>query len=96
MNVSVAAGQKKFIDSLVKTGRYVTTSEVVREGLRLLQEREYVQNLREEEIRKQVQEGIDALDRGDYLQLDREGLKAFFDKVKRDGLRRLKARRRQK
>ena len=93
MNVSIAPEQKRFISGLVKKGRYVTSGEVVREGLRLLQEREYVKSLRDQEIRKKLQEAVDEIERGEYLELDRDGLKAFFEKVMREGRRRMRSRR---
>jgi antitoxin ParD1/3/4 len=40
MNVSVGPRWESFCDTLVKAGRYGTASEVVREGLRLVEERE--------------------------------------------------------
>ena len=40
MNVSIGTRWESFIEELVKTGRYGTGSEVVREGLRLVEERE--------------------------------------------------------
>jgi antitoxin ParD1/3/4 len=40
MNVSVGQRWEGFIDSIVKEGRYGSASEVVREGLRLVEERE--------------------------------------------------------
>lgn len=40
-NVSLPPLQDDFIDSMVKAGRYRTASEVVRDGLRLLQEAEH-------------------------------------------------------
>jgi putative addiction module CopG family antidote len=94
--VSIAREQKRFIDRMVKEGNYVSSGEVVRDGLRLLQEREHVQKLRVEEIRKQIQKSMDALEGRDYIRLDREGLKDFVEKFKREGLRRLNARRRRK
>jgi len=40
MNVSVGSRWEGFIDAIVKEGRYGSASEVVREGLRLVEERE--------------------------------------------------------
>lgn len=40
MNVSVGEGWEGFVDDIVKAGRDNSASEVVREGLRLVEERE--------------------------------------------------------
>ncbi|MBP6581506.1 MAG: type II toxin-antitoxin system ParD family antitoxin [Sphingorhabdus sp.] len=40
MNVSIGERWEGFVDSVLKAGRYGSASEVVREGLRLVEERE--------------------------------------------------------
>jgi antitoxin ParD1/3/4 len=40
MNVSVGQRWESFVEHVVKSGRYGSASEVVREGLRLVEERE--------------------------------------------------------
>ena len=40
MNVSIGERWEQFVDQAVKAGRYSSASEVVREGLRLVEERE--------------------------------------------------------
>lgn len=40
MNVSIGDRWEGFVESVVKAGRYSSASEVVREGLRLVEERE--------------------------------------------------------
>ncbi|MTV32616.1 type II toxin-antitoxin system ParD family antitoxin [Rhodoblastus acidophilus] len=40
MNVSIGERWEGFVDRVVKDGRYGSASEVVREGLRLVEERE--------------------------------------------------------
>jgi antitoxin ParD1/3/4 len=40
MNVSVGARWESFIEEAIRNGRYGSASEVVREGLRLVEERE--------------------------------------------------------
>ncbi|MEI6641285.1 MAG: type II toxin-antitoxin system ParD family antitoxin [Novosphingobium sp.] len=40
MNVSIGDRWESFVNAVVKSGRYSSASEVVREGLRLVEERE--------------------------------------------------------
>lgn len=40
MNVSLGERWEKFVENTVQSGRYGSVSEVVREGLRLVEERE--------------------------------------------------------
>lgn len=40
MNVSIGERWEGFVDTVLKSGRYGSASEVVREGLRLVEERE--------------------------------------------------------
>ncbi len=40
MNVSIGDHLTSFVETIVKSGRYASASEVVREGLRLVEERE--------------------------------------------------------
>jgi antitoxin ParD1/3/4 len=40
MNVSIGKRWEEFVDGVVQDGRYGSASEVVREGLRLVEERE--------------------------------------------------------
>lgn len=47
-----------FIDTQVKTGRYNNASEVVREGLRLLEDYELTLRSRTDELRSLVDEGL--------------------------------------
>jgi antitoxin ParD1/3/4 len=63
MNVSLTRELEKLVADQVKSGRYKSASEVVREGLRLIRERE--EKLKA--IRRNVKEGIDELDRGEGI-----------------------------
>jgi antitoxin ParD1/3/4 len=48
MNVSIGDRWTAFVEDIVKSGRYASASEVVREGLRLVEEREAkLQSLRD-------------------------------------------------
>jgi antitoxin ParD1/3/4 len=58
MNVSLTPELEKLVERKVKTGRYQTASEVVREALRALEERDQVMALRLAELRKEVRKGM--------------------------------------
>jgi antitoxin ParD1/3/4 len=49
---------ESFVKSLVESGRYSTASEVMRDGLRLLQEREEFQAAKLQALREAVEEGV--------------------------------------
>ncbi len=57
MNVSVGKRWEEFIDALVKSGRYASATEVMREGLRLVEEREAKFNSLRDTIEASLAEG---------------------------------------
>ncbi|HYL36986.1 MAG TPA: type II toxin-antitoxin system ParD family antitoxin [Bryobacteraceae bacterium] len=67
MNVNLGTVFDKFIAQLLKTGLYQSQSEVVREGLRLLKEREDLKNLRLDGLRKEISIGSKQADRGEFV-----------------------------
>ena len=76
MNVSLTPQMVKFVEAEVASGAYQTASEVVRDGLRMLQERKQDRQARLEEIRQQIAVGLAELDRGERFTLDIEEIKA--------------------
>jgi antitoxin ParD1/3/4 len=75
MNLSLTDELEAWIDERVKSGLYRTSSEVVREALRLLREREQLKELRRDELKTRIREGLDDLDAGRSRVLD-DGLVA--------------------
>ena len=67
MNVNLGNVFDSFIADLLKTGLYQSQSEVVREGLRLLKDREELKNLRLAELRKEIATGSKQADRGEFV-----------------------------
>ena len=57
MNVSIGERWQAFVDDIVKQGRYGSASEVVREGLRLVEEREEKLKAWRETINASVERG---------------------------------------
>jgi antitoxin ParD1/3/4 len=64
VNVSLTPELEALIQARVRSGRYTSASEVVREALRLLEDRDELRRLRLAELRSQVAAGLDSLDRG--------------------------------
>jgi antitoxin ParD1/3/4 len=70
VNVSLTPELGAFLQSRVKSGRYQTTSEVVREALRLLQHREKEREGSLRQLRAKLQRGAAQADRGELLDGD--------------------------
>jgi antitoxin ParD1/3/4 len=61
MNVNLSRDLYQFVKAAVKSGRYTSASEVVREALRKRRD----EALRE--VQRQIEEGLEAARRGDLL-----------------------------
>jgi antitoxin ParD1/3/4 len=59
MTISITPQLEEFVKEQVAAGRYASSSEVVRAGLRLLQDQEADKAERQAALKKWVQEGID-------------------------------------
>jgi antitoxin ParD1/3/4 len=75
MNVSLTRELERLVNEKVKSGLYHTASEVIRDALRLLEERDHLYRARLEELRRDVRKGLDQLDRGEGIPFDPEALK---------------------
>lgn len=67
MNVSLTQELEQYVSQKVESGLYTSASEVVREGLRLLKERDEIQQMRRAELQRQIAVGLDQLDRGERI-----------------------------
>ena len=62
MPSSFALGEhfEKLMDDLIASGRYNSKSEIVRDGLRAIEDRERLRELKLQDLRDAIQEGIDS------------------------------------
>ena len=67
MNISITPELENFIAAKVESGMYQSASEVVREALRLLSEREEYRQRRIEELRREIEIGWQQAERGELL-----------------------------
>ncbi|MDX2144951.1 MAG: type II toxin-antitoxin system ParD family antitoxin [Rhodospirillaceae bacterium] len=83
MNISLGTTFEDFVDQLVKSGRFVSASEVMRAGLRLLMEQEEQSQAKLTLLRAEIQKGIDQADRGEFVDLDLDDVLAEADGPRR-------------
>jgi len=67
ISVSFTPHQAEFLAACVASGRYQSMSEVVREGIRLLEDRQERRQAELARARTLIEEGADQLDRGEVV-----------------------------
>ena len=77
MNVSLTPQLQDFVEAKVKSGRYQSSSEVIRESLRLMEKRDQTHAATLADVRRKVAVGIDQARRGEL----RDG-EEVFDRVR--------------
>ena len=83
---SIGKHFENFIAKLIESGRYSTASEVIRDGLRLIEEHEQSREAKLQWLRAAIQEGLDSP--SEEVDIDE-----WIDDVKRRGRARLAAER---
>lgn len=69
-NVVLTDHHEKVIEELVRSGRYQNASEVLREGIRLIEKREAADKAKLEALRAAIQVAQDDLEAGRYVEFD--------------------------
>lgn len=64
MNISLSPEFERLIEKKLKSGMYNSASEVVRAGLRLLQEQEELRGIRLSELKHEIQLGLNEIEEG--------------------------------
>ncbi|MCC6330051.1 MAG: type II toxin-antitoxin system ParD family antitoxin [Acidobacteria bacterium] len=86
MNVSLTPELEKFIENKVKSGRYHTASEVVRESLRLLEREDQLLEFKRNELRREIEKGVEQIRNGECLEVNSDGeWRQFLEDVKARG-----------
>lgn len=83
MNVHLGTTLDQFVAGLLRSGLYQSQSEVVREALRLLKEREHGKKLAIARLKKEIAVGTAQADRGELF----DGEAVFAQLLKRSGAR---------
>lgn len=76
MNVSLTAQLEFYVQQKVASGMYNSASEVMRDALRLMAEKDAIQAAKLETLRSDIRQGLAALDAGEGRALDIAAIKA--------------------
>ncbi len=72
MNISLTKEFEQYVSEKVESGLYHSASEVIRDGLRLMKERDDLHQTRLAELRKEIAIGVDQADRGQLRAFNEE------------------------
>ena len=67
MNISLTKELEQLVQKKVKGGRYLSASQVVRDALRLLEERDQQRQVQLAKLRKEIAVGLTPLRRGQVI-----------------------------
>jgi len=65
MNVHLTPKLEQFVQAKVRSGRYNSVSEVVREALRLMEQKDELRTIQLQELRKRMDKGLAQAERGE-------------------------------
>src|SRR6266852_402062 len=82
LNVSLTPQLERLVKEKVKSGRYLSSSEVVREGLRLLDEQDRLADERLEALKREIAIGVEQADRGEVAPFDRSYYQSIIDEAR--------------
>lgn len=88
MDIALTPELEAFVNEKVRSGRYLSAEEVIREALRILEDRDRRENHDPAELRDKVVAGLEQLDRGEAWYLPDDIEEAVQD-IRSRGLRRL-------
>jgi antitoxin ParD1/3/4 len=89
-NISLTAEQDAFVEEVVEAGEYQNASEAIRDALRVLQQRRKEDRLRLKALRAQLKAGVDAIDRGDFVEVDDADLEGYLERLTTPAVKRVR------
>ncbi len=80
-NVVLSQHQHELVESLVKSGRYQNASEVLREGLRLLEREQVEESAKLAALRRALEQGWSDLTSGRFDDVEDDSLANFVEQL---------------
>lgn len=86
-NVVLSDYQHELVETLVRSGRYQNASEVLREGLRLIEERERTEEVKLKALKQAARQGWADVSAGRYADVADDQLEDFVEQLGRRAAR---------
>lgn len=86
-NVVLSEHQQALVETLVQSGRYQNASEVLREGLRLVEDRERIEQARLETLQQAARQGWADISAGRHTDVADDRLEDFIGQMGRRAAR---------
>jgi antitoxin ParD1/3/4 len=80
-NVVLSDHQHDLVEKLVQSGRYQNASEVLREGLRLIEDRERIEDAKLEALKQSADQGWADVSAGRYTDVAADQLEDFVGQL---------------
>ena len=89
-NVVLSDRQQQMVETLVQSGRYQNASEVLREGLRLIEERERLEDAKLKALKQAARQGWADVSAGRYVDVADDQIEDFIGQLGRSAAQRAK------
>lgn len=89
-NINLTIEQNEFVEKVVQSGEYQNASEAIRDALRVLQRVRREDALKLKFLRAQIKAGTDALERGEFAEVDDTDLDAYLEALGASALTRVR------
>lgn len=86
-NVVLSERQQQLVETLVQSGRYQNASEVLRDGLRLIEERERLEGAKLKALKQAARQGWADVSAGRYADVADDQLEDFVGQLGRRAAR---------
>ena len=90
-NVVLSEHQHELVETLVQSGRYQNASEVLREGLRLIEERDRTEEVKLKALKHAARQGWADVSAGRYTDVAGDQLEDFVGQLGRRAAQRAKS-----
>lgn len=88
---------ESFVERKVKSGRYNSAGEVVRESLRLLDEQDRLMEMRKADLKAEIQKGIDDFKEGRFITVEtEEDSRKLVEQIISNGRKKMQERKKQR